>query len=382
MRSTKRLFRMFAISAALIFGLNLMPAQPEKAKDYSSFFRAYRAMGQELTICGVCCSGDTACWARQQAEFEQANPPRGEITGICYASRYRFEPDPVTRQNVRKWSTPIYSKVRFNETEVLTKEYHGRYASFEFTVGNAWRAFVFTQAPTGDGWNWSSTCVSLNSPRNNEAINWAQAQEQQNYQRVFMPTYGVADTPAERALEAKLAAERKAREAEAARQAEIKRKEAAAQAAEAERKRLAAEAARKAELARVEAERQKKVDAIAKEIGPGKRAAAEKLQRMNDELAALRPKPKPKPADSSRQCTRPAYSYKWSTGPGLADLKDARAEYATLTAKACQGRGGKVSPIQCGKVVTVLGTAFSNCEAMISCAAYTQQDCGSKVSPQ
>jgi hypothetical protein len=290
----------------MVMGLNLLPAQPAKEKDYSWLFRAYPASAQGIIICGVCCSGDTACWERRRRDFENANPPRGELTGVCYASRYRYEPDPVTRQNVQKWSTPIFTRVRFNETEVLAEDHHGRNAGFEVSVGAAWREFILTQAPQSDGWNWTSSCISLTSPRGKEAEYWAKAQEQMAYQRVFMPTYGIADTPEERALEAKLTAERKAKEAEAARQAEIKRKETEARAAEAERKRLAAEAARKAELARIEAERQKKVDAIAEQLGPGKRQAAEKLQKMNDELAALRPKPKVTPPP--RQCKSRSFS--------------------------------------------------------------------------
>jgi hypothetical protein len=377
----RQFFRTWTILGVAIIGLNLLPARQTEEKDYSWLFRAYPASAQGIIFCGVCCSGDTACWERRRRDFENANPPRGELTGVCYASRYRYEPDPVTRQNVQKWSTPIYTRVRFNETEVLAEDHHGRNAGFEVSVGAAWRDFILTQAPQSDGWNWTSSCISLTSPRGKEAEYWAKAQEQMAYQRVFMPTYGIADTPEERALEAKLTAERKAKEAEAARQAEIKRKEAEARAAEAERKRLAAEAARKAELARIEAERQKKVDAIAQQLGPGKREAAEKLQKMNDELAALRPKPKPKPAEQ-RQCTNPAYTTKWTTGPGLTEFKDAQAEYAGLAAKACQGRGGKVSPIQCGNVITVLGTPFTSCQATISCAAYTQKDCGSRVTPQ
>lgn len=103
------------------------------------------------------------------------------------------------------------------------------------------------------------------------------------------------------------AAERAAAEkAEAARAVAeaTQRREAADRAAAAEAKRLAAEAARKAEAARVEGERQSKVDAIASQIGPGKRAAAERLARMNEELAALRPKPKVQP----RQCTTRSFS--------------------------------------------------------------------------
>lgn len=72
--------------------------------------------------------------------------------------------------------------------------------------------------------------------------------------------------------------------------------------ADAYRKRAEAEAARKAELARIEAERQRKIDAIAQQLGPTKRAEAERLQRMNEEIAALRPKSTS--ASKPRQCTQ------------------------------------------------------------------------------
>lgn len=331
----------------------------------------------------------TQCFAQRKANFDRENPPRGELTGVCWALQGRSERDPQSGNQVYRTRSRVYSRVRFNETQTLsTWARDDRDAGFEVEVEAAWKKFVRDSFgpdfPETDGWNWWSRCVSLDRPRKAEDKDWAKAQEEATFQRVFLPTYGIADTPEERALEAKLAAERKAREAEIARQEEIKRQEAAARAAEAERKRLAEEAARKAELARAEAERQKKIDAIAQQLGPGKRAQAEKLAAMNEELKALRPKPRTqtKKDDASRQCTRPAYTTKWSTGPGLTELKDARAEYAGLAAKACQGRGGNVGPIQCGKVVTVLGTPFTSCQATISCAAYTDQDCGTKVSPQ
>jgi hypothetical protein len=337
----------------------------------------------------------TQCFAQRKANFDRENPPRGELTGVCWAVQGRWERDAQSGNEVYRTRSPVYSRVRYNETQTLSKwARDDRDAGFEVEVEAAWKKFVQDNYgpdfPATGGWNWATRCVSLNRPRKTEDKDWAKAQEEATYQRVFLPTYGIADTPEERALEAKLAAERKAKEAEIARQEDIKRKEAAARAAEAERQRLAAEAARKAELARAEAERQRKVDAIAQQLGPGKREAAERLQKMNEELAALRPKPKPvssarqapKTNQTSRQCTRPAYTTKWSTGPVLTELKNARAEYATLATKACQGRGGTVSPIRCGKVVKVLGASFSSCEATISCAAYTDDDCGAKVSPQ
>lgn len=398
MRSSHAPLHVMIAALLCIVGVSLEPAFTER--DHSTgggqsqlalpMVRPASLAAQGITFCGSCGCGYNRqqCYDKRKAEFEAANVPRGEVTGVCYA--YRFRWDWVNGQQIQRTDTPIFTRVRFNETEVLDREFHGRDAGFYYAVEPVWREFIMTQASEADGWRWSSNCVVLSNPRSKENERWTRAQQEQTFQRVFMPTYGIADTPEERALEAKLAAERKAKEAEIARQEEVKRKEAAARAAEAERQRLTAEAARKAELARAEAERQRKVDAIAQQLGPGKREAAERLQKMNEELAALRPKPKPvssatqapKTNQTSRQCIRPAYTTKWSTGPVLTELKNARAEYATLATKACQGRGGTVSPIRCGKVVTVLGASFSSCEATISCAAYTDDDCGAKVSPQ
>lgn len=265
----------------------------------------------------VCLSGDcpcfdepyrTQCFAERKANFERDNPPRGEITGVCWAVLGKSERDPQSGQQVFRTRSPVYTRVRFDETQVLS-EWVGddREAGFEVEVGPAWHEFIqqnyAADFPAGEGWNWSTRCVSLNSPRRTEDQDWARAQEQATYQRVFLPGYGVADTPEERALEAFLAAERAEREAARRAEEERRRQVAEARAAEEARQRAAAEAARQAEIARVEAARQQRVDAIAEQIGPGKRAEAERLQRMNDQLAALRPKPRPTPA---RQCTQRA----------------------------------------------------------------------------
>ncbi len=309
----------FAILAVPMADNTDRPAPQSVFNDY------YAARGQNYcwgncpsTATRTCFAGDcpcfnepyqTQCFAERKANFDRENPPRGELTGVCWAVQGRWERDPQSGNQVYRTRSPVYSRVRYNETQTLsTWARDDRDAGFEVEVEGAWKKFVQDtygpDFPATDGWNWGMRCVSLDRPRKTEDKDWAKAQEQATYQRVFLPTYGIADTPEERALEAKLAAERKAKEAEIARQEEIKRREAAARAAEAERKRLAEEAARKAELARVEAERQKKIDAIAQQLGPGKRDAAERLQKMNDELAALRPKPK----SPARQCTARSFS--------------------------------------------------------------------------
>lgn len=334
--------------------------------------RYFAARGEGIIICGICCSGDTACWTRLRTDFERANPPRGQIEGVCSAYQYKSERDPDTQKQVQRIRTPIYTRVRFNETEVLSSQYHDRNAGFEWQVGDAWAKFVressSTEFPESDGWRWANGCVSLNSPRNKEDQNWIRTQEQTSYKRVFMPTYGVADTPEERALEAKLEAERQAREktrlAEEARQKQI----AEAKAAEEARQRAAAEAARKAEIARVEAERQRKVDAIAEQLGPAKRAEAERLQRMNDQLAALRPKPRATPAP--RQCTSR------SGTQSVSNAADTEAAARSGIARAQGNIGGSetrtsnsVGPASCSQrnVPDLLGhPPVGNCFACIS----------------
>jgi hypothetical protein len=263
----------------------------DRAVPSSVFNDYFAARGQGISICGGCSCGTRAeqlqCEADQRAAYERANPPRGQIEGVCYAAQYRWEQDPATRQQVQRLRTPIYSKVRYTETQV---------DGFR-TVGAAWSEFVAANYkvdyPDGDGWNWTYTCAALSSPRYSEEQNWARAQAQTTYQRVFMPTYGVADTPEERAAEAKAQAERDAREAEQKRIAEAK-------AAEEARLRAAAEAARR-----------QQVNAIAQQIGPGKTAAAERLHELNQQAAQFRPKSAqptpaatPTPASTPRQCTQ------------------------------------------------------------------------------
>ena len=213
----------------------------------------------------TCISGDcpcfdepyrTQCFAERKSSFDSQNPPRGEITGVCWAALGKWERDAQSGQQVYRTRSPIYSKVRFNETQTLSKwARDDRDAGFEVEVGPAWSEFVqqnyAAENPATDGWSWSTSCVSLSSPRNTEDQNWTKAQEQASYQRVFMPTYGVADTPEERAAEAKAKAEREARAAEQKRIADAK-------AAEEARQRAAAEEARR-----------QRVAAIAREIGPG-----------------------------------------------------------------------------------------------------------------
>lgn len=266
----------------------------DRAVPSSVFNDYFAARGQGVSICGGCSCGTRAeqlqCEADQRAAYERANPPRGQIEGVCYAAQYRWEQDPATRQQVQRLRMPVYSKVRYTETLV---------DGFR-TVGAAWSEFVATsykaQYPDGDGWNWTYTCAALNSPRFSEDQNWARAQAQTTYQRIFMPTYGVADTPEERAAEAKAKAERDAREAEQKRIAEAK-------AAEEARLRAAAEEARR-----------QRVNAIAQQIGPGKTAAAERLAQLNEEAVKFRPQPRPTasakpaatptPASTPRQCTQ------------------------------------------------------------------------------
>ena len=176
----------------------------------------------------TCISGDcpcfdepyrTQCFAERKSSFASQNPPRGEITGVCWAALGKWERDPQSGQQAFRTRSPIYSRVRFNETQTLSKwARDDRDAGFEVEVGPAWSEFVqqnyAAENPATDGWSWSTSCVSLSSPRNTEDQNWTKAQEQASYQRVFMPTYGVADTPEERAAEAKAKAEREARAAE------------------------------------------------------------------------------------------------------------------------------------------------------------------------
>lgn len=261
----------------------------------NAVFAGSKADAQGVIICGTCCSADTACWARIKREFEQANPPRGQIGGVCWTARYQYQKgaDGKSRQ---VWRDAVYSKVRFNETEVLSSQHHGRSAGFEYTVGNAWQKYVndaYPRTAADQGWDTTSQCVALGAPRGGDK-SWETMIANAAPVRVFWPEFGVADTPEERAADAKAAAERKA-------------KLAAEEAAKA-----AAEKERRAAEQRAIAARNARVDVIARQIGPAKRAEAERLQKLNEELAALRPKPvvraaatpAPTPTKAPRQCTQ------------------------------------------------------------------------------
>ncbi|MFA9200810.1 MAG: hypothetical protein ACEQR8_06420, partial [Cypionkella sp.] len=305
--------------AALVLALTatVTRKEPESTVPSSAISDYFAARAQDYcwgncpsTAQRVCFSGDcpcfdepyrTQCFADRKASFQRDNPPRGELVGVCWAFQGKWERDPAGKEVFRTRS-PIYSKVRFNERQTLSKwARDDRDAGFETEVGGAWHQFVqanyAADFPNADGWSWSTKCVSTDRPRKTEDQEWAKAQQQATYQRVFMPTFGIADTPEERALEAKLAKERAAKAAEEKRIADAK-------AAEAARINAAAEAKRRAEVAAMEAA-----------LGPGKRAAAERLLAMNAEVAKYRPKqplaiaPKPgatpSPAPSPpRQCTR------------------------------------------------------------------------------
>ena len=255
-----------------------------------------KADAQGVIICGTCCSADTACWARIKREFEQANQPRGQIGGVCWTAKYRWEKG-ADGSSKQVWRDAVYSKVRFNETEVLSSQHHGRNAGFEYTVGNAWQQFVNSTYPrtaADQGWDTVSQCVALGAPRGGDKT-WEGMVANAAPVRMYWPEYGVPDTPEERAREAKAAEERKAKLA-----------------AE-ERARAAAEKERLAAQQRAAEARQARVDSIAREIGPAKRAEAERLQKLNEELAALRPKqvarpsakptPTATPTKPARQCT-------------------------------------------------------------------------------
>jgi len=313
---------LLSLGWVLIVGLALLlfplADQDDRSLPPSALTDYYAARGQSYcwgdcpaSAPRTCISGDcpcfdepyqSQCFAERKSSFASANPPRGELTGVCWASLGRSEKDPQSGNNVYRVRSPVYSRVRFNETQTLSKwARDDRDAGFELEVGAAWQQFILdnyaADFPATDGWNWSTRCVSLDRPRRIEDQEWASAQDQATYARVFLPTYGVADTPEERAAEAKAKAERDARQAELKRMADAK-------AAEVARVKAAAEAKRRADIAAMEAQ-----------LGPGKRASAERLLAMNEEVAKYRPKvplavaPKPSatplPSPSpARQCTR------------------------------------------------------------------------------
>jgi len=342
-----------ALALAAAFAVNLLPQF--SLVSCSTWPGWFRAAAQGITICAGCSCYRGAerdrCEAEERAAYERANPARGQIEGVCYAAQYKWEQDPSTRQQVQRIRMPIYSRVRYNETRV---DGFGE-------VQEAWREFVRanygSEYPETDGWSWAPTCASLSSPRYSEAQNWTNAQARTTYQRVFLPAYGVADTPEERAAEARAQAEREARAAEEKRLADAK-------AAEEARRRAAAEAARRQE-----------VNAIAQQIGPGKTAAAERLQKLNEEAAAFRPKPQPTPsatptqASAPRQCTQ-----RQGTQPVsfTADTRE-KAEAGVLRSRGVPGGSesivsSSVSGASCTQrnQLQLKGPPVGNCLACIS----------------
>ncbi len=215
------------------FALDLQPRREEAR--FTPIPAASRAAAQGISFCGVCCDNDHACWAKRQTDWEEANRPRGQIEGVCWASLYNWEKDEATGQNVLRTDRAIYTPVRFNETEVRINEHHGRNAGFEFEVGSAWSNFInanhAAQLPEGGNWRWSIACVSLNSPRNSEVEQWKEAQEQARYKRVFLPAYSVAEAPELR--EAGRGTDSNRRERDIERQREEKARRDAAAAADA-----------------------------------------------------------------------------------------------------------------------------------------------------
>lgn len=372
--------------------------EPDGTMPSSAFGGYFSARGQSYcwgncpsNAQRVCFSGDcpcfdepyrTQCFAERRSSFQRDNPPRGELNGVCWAFQGKWERDSAGQQVFRTRS-PIYSRVRFNETQTLsTWAQDDRDASFEVDVGAAWDKFVeanyAAEFPATDGWSWAKRCVSTDKPRKQEDQEWAKAQEQASYSRVFLPTFGVADTPEERALAAKLEKERAAKAAEEKRIADAK-------AAEAARIKAAAEAKRRAEVAAMEAQ-----------LGAGKRASAERLLKMNEEVAKHRPKvplavitrpgPAPSPTPSApaapsppKMCTTPGGSREWTTGI-MTPLASAKADYEKEAAFQ-RGRGSSMSPMRCGRTITVFGMASAVCTATITWPAKTTR-CGSAVSPQ
>lgn len=119
-------------------------------------------------------------------------------------------------------------------------------------------------------------------------------------------------------------------------------------------------------------ERKRAIDAQVKILGgEHRRAEAERFVSMRDQAISAKPK------KGNDVCTVAAHKFEWSTG-GLTDSGTARAEYAALRGKVCQGRGGALSPIKCDGL-KVFGSTFVNCTSTVSCSSYSYPCNSSRV---
>lgn len=350
-RSVGLLVAICVVAATVLFGTSVCGLLPPGSV-------AWAQGVTEVSICGGCNCYSGAeraqCEANERAEYERANPPRGQMEGVCTARFYRNVRNPDTQAYTWEVQNPVYSKFRYSETSV---------DGFN-EVTNAWREFakpVQSMQPAGAGWDWSSGCYVLTGggARNSrDGESWSRDQSQASYQRVFMPVFGVADTPEERALEARIAQERAAKLAEHKRIADAK-------AAEAARIKAASEAKRRAQIAAMEAQ-----------LGPGKRASAERLLAMNEEVAKFRPKvplavmPRPSSsASATRQCSRRQASQPVSFSAATREA----AEAGIVRARATPGGSetivqSVVSAASCSqqKVLQLTPPPVGNCLSCIS----------------
>lgn len=160
-----------------------------------------------------------------------------------------------------------------------------------------------------------------------------------------------------------------------------------------ERAAKAAAAKRAQELARQQAEeeRRRKEAALAAEKARRERLVAEEAQRLRlsaqeaQRLVAAREDARRKMPPQPEKCTvdYPAYSQKLDMTPIIMLQAKAEKDYARLDrATLCNGKPGRLDPLQCDKPADFFGARFASCSATMHCPARQETKTCARASAQ
>lgn len=189
--------------------------------------------------------------------------------------------------------------------------------------------------------------------------------------------YCKAATPEEQAAADKLAKQLAAEEARLQRERQAK-----AAAAERERERARRQA---------EEERQRKAAAEAADKARREKIAADEMQRRKlsaqeaKRLVDAREDARKKMPAQPEKCTidYPAYSQKVDFTPIIMLHARAEKDHAAVDrSKMCNGRPGRLDPLQCDKPANFFGARFGSCTAMMHCPARQETRTCARASAQ
>ncbi|VXC76913.1 hypothetical protein [Massilia sp. 9I] len=160
-----------------------------------------------------------------------------------------------------------------------------------------------------------------------------------------------------------------------------------------ERQAKAAQAERDRALARQKAEEERRQKEAA-ELAEKKRRekmVADDAQRLKlsaaeaKRLVDAREEARKKMPKQPEKCTLdyPAYSQKLDLTPTIVLEAEGRKNYAAIdAAKMCNGRPGKLDPMQCDKPADFFGLKFAACSAMMHCPARQETKTCARASAQ